>query len=297
MRLQYMLVVMLAVVALSVDASLANTESKKTNPNVRHNRVLTDGLSDMRPKRSLRAEKVIEEGNENEERGLVSNFFAKVGRLVKRKKKIDPKVIAKADDLKNSPKVDPKVIAKAEAKVLARIDSKAIANAVPAIPKKLETVRGMPKESKTLMTKLNGFVKEKRSLDAVYRSQVMEKWNNGGLFSAEGLPMYVRYSVMTTKRGGQDTYGVNLLVTKVGQEKLVKAVNVGLASGDDLAIATADRVRAGLLNKWWKEGTDAIEVARFLKGGGVVVPSVNKDVVKLYRAGQNLLHNRAERKS
>ncbi|KAG6948046.1 hypothetical protein JG688_00015268 [Phytophthora aleatoria] len=280
MRLLYMLVVMLAVVALSVDASLANTESKKTNPNVRLNRVLTDGLSDMRPKRSLRAEKVIEEGNENEERGTVSNLLAKVGRLVKRKKKIDPKVIAKAD-----------------AKVLARIDSKAIANAVPAIPKDLETVRGMPKESETLMTKLNGFVKEKRSLDAVFTSQVMKKWNNGGLFSAEGLPMYVRYSEMTTKRGGQDTYGVNLLVTKVGQEKLVKAVNVGLASGDDLAIATADRVRAGLLNKWWKEGRDAIEVARFLKGGGVVVPSVNKDVVKLYRADQNLLHNRAERKS
>ncbi|KAG3106956.1 hypothetical protein PI124_g10667 [Phytophthora idaei] len=270
MGLQYMLVVMLAVVALSVDASLANTESKKTNPNVRLNRVLTDGLSDIGTKRSLRAEKVIEVGNENEERGQVSNFFAKVGRLVKRKKKVDPKVIAKAEST--------------------RIDSKAMANAVPATPKELATVSRMPMEGKTLTMKLNGFAEEKRSLDDVFTSQVMNKWNNGGLFSAEGLPMYVRYSEMTAKRGGHDTYGVNLLVTKVGQEKLVKAVNIGLASGDDLAIATADRVRAGLLNKWWKEGRDATEVARFLKGGGVVVPTVNKDVAKLYRDRFNI-HN------
>ncbi|KAG2759350.1 hypothetical protein PC129_g17606 [Phytophthora cactorum] len=267
MGLQYMLVVMLAVVALSVDASLANTESKKTNLNVRLNRVLTDGLSDIGTKRSLRAEKVIEVGNENEERGQVSNIFAKVGRLVKRKKNVDPKVIAKVES--------------------ARIDSKAMANAVPAIPKELPTVSRMSKEDKTLTKKLNDFVEEKRSLDAVFTSQVMNKWNNG-LFSAEGLPMYVRYSEMTAKRGGHDTYGVNLLVTKVGQEKLVKAVNIGLASGDDLAIATADRVRAGLLNKWWKEGRDATDVARFLKGGGVVVPTVNKNVVKLYRDRFNI---------
>ncbi|KAG6949597.1 hypothetical protein JG687_00014758 [Phytophthora cactorum] len=267
MGLQYMLVVMLAVVALSVDASLANTESKKTNLNVPLNRVLTDGLSDIGTKRSLRAEKVIEVGNENEERGQVSNIFAKVGRLVKRKKNVDPKVIAKVES--------------------ARIDSKAMANAVPAIPKELPTVSRMSKEDKTLTKKLNDFVEEKRSLDAVFTSQVMNKWNNG-LFSAEGLPMYVRYSEMTAKRGGHDTYGVNLLVTKVGQEKLVKAVNIGLASGDDLAIATADRVRAGLLNKWWKEGRDATDVARFLKGGGVVVPTVNKNVVKLYRDRFNI---------
>ncbi|KAG3175125.1 hypothetical protein PC128_g17883 [Phytophthora cactorum] len=267
MGLQYMLVVMLAVVALSVDASLANTESKKTNLNVRLNRVLTDGLSDIGTKRSLRAEKVIEVGNENEERGQVSNIFAKVGRLVKRKKNVDPKVIAKVES--------------------ARIDSKAMANAVPAIPKELPTVSRMSKEDKTLTKKLNDFVEEKRSLDAVFTSQVMNKWNNG-FFSAEGLPMYVRYSEMTAKRGGHDTYGVNLLVTKVGQEKLMKAVNIGLASGDDLAIATADRVRAGLLNKWWKEGRDATDVARFLKGGGVVVPTVNKNVAKLYRDRFNI---------
>ncbi|KAF4033048.1 hypothetical protein GN244_ATG15036 [Phytophthora infestans] len=117
-------------------------------------------------KRSLRAEKATEELNdEDEDRGKVSAFLTKVGGWVNRKKKIDPKIAAKADDLKKSPNIGPKVLAKAdsrvlagtESKVLTRVDSKAMKNTVPAVPKELTAVNSkMSKEGKEVMKKLDG---------------------------------------------------------------------------------------------------------------------------------------------
>ncbi|ETN23978.1 hypothetical protein PPTG_00445 [Phytophthora nicotianae INRA-310] len=145
----------------------------------------------------------------------------------------------------------------------------------------------MPEEkSSEAVRMINGFVKDKKTLDDVFTSQVNTKWENT-LFKADGLPMYVRFSELTAKQRGHDTYGVNLLVTKYGQEKLMQAVNTGLSSGDDLAVATADRLRAGLLNRWWNEKKDPTEVARLLKGGNTVVPSFSKELVKKYRGQYN----------
>ncbi|KAF4138810.1 hypothetical protein GN958_ATG12019, partial [Phytophthora infestans] len=272
MRPQYvvMLLVTVATLITGVETFSVGTDSKAAK--------LSDptpltSLSDMGLKTSLRAEKATEELNdEDEERGKVSAFLTK---------KIDPKIAAKADDLKKSPNIGPKVLAKADSKVLAGIESKGrLKNTVPAVPKELTAVNSkMSKEGKEVMKKLDGFVKEQNSLEKVFASQVKGKWDNG-LFAADGLPMYVRFSELTAKQRGQDTYGVNLLVTHFGQEKLMLAVNKGLTSGDSLAAATVMRVRAGLLNKWWKEKKDVREVAHFLKGGNVVVPTVNKGVAK-----------------
>ncbi|ETM56555.1 hypothetical protein L914_00508 [Phytophthora nicotianae] len=306
MHLYYVVAFVVATLLASVEGSSMETESKEVNPTVQLDRVL---------KSSLRAEKVMEPNDElEEERGKFSEFFTKLSsKLTRRKKKVDPKVLAKADDLVNSPKVDPKVLAKADdlvnspkvdpkvlakaddlvtspkldPKVIAKADSKVATNAVKPVPKQLTAVKEMPEEkSSEAVRMINGFVKDKKTLDDVFTSQVNTKWENT-LFKADGLPMYVRFSELTAKQRGHDTYGVNLLVTKYGQEKLMQAVNTGLSSGDDLAVATADRLRAGLLNRWWNEKKDPTEVARLLKGGNTVVPSFSKELVKKYRGQYN----------
>ncbi|KAG3060251.1 hypothetical protein JG687_00008979 [Phytophthora cactorum] len=102
MRLQYVYVAVLAVFALvaGVNASSVGTEPRMANPNAHLDRALTEGLSDLRTKRLLGAG----ESNEDEERGAIANFFAKLSKLGKWKK-IDPNKLPKVD-LKKSPKVD-----------------------------------------------------------------------------------------------------------------------------------------------------------------------------------------------
>ncbi|KAG3024296.1 hypothetical protein JG687_00008978 [Phytophthora cactorum] len=138
----------------------------------------------------------------------------------------------------------------------------------------------MPKDGTNLIKKLNGFVKEKKSLDDVFSSQVDGKQK---LFDVDGLPMYVRFSEKTTElRGGKDIYGVEKLVAKFGVEDLMKIINAGLKSDNELAVATADRVRAGLVSKSWREKMQPRDVAQLLKGGKVVMDRIHQGVYKKY---------------
>ncbi|KAF1777485.1 hypothetical protein GQ600_17122 [Phytophthora cactorum] len=167
---------------------------------------------------------------------LVASVNASSLSKLGKRKKIDPNKLPKVD-LKKSPKVDPKVIAKAdsnvvtraESKVLARVDTKVTTNAVPTVPK---AVREMPKEGANLIKKLNGFVKEKKSLDDVFSSQVDGKQK---LFDADGLPMYVRFSEKTAE------------LSKSWREKMQPRDVAQLLKGGKVVM---DRIHQGVYKKY-----------------------------------------------
>ncbi|KAF4027560.1 hypothetical protein GN244_ATG20819 [Phytophthora infestans] len=113
----------------------------------------------------------------------------------------------------------------------------------------------------------------------------------GRSFDADALPLYVRISEQTAQqRGGLDQYGVGTLVTNMGQEKLMKYINLGLNSKNHVAVATAERLRAGLVSKWKTEMKPVNYVATALKGGKQANSLDNTKVVNTYRALWNEAH-------
>ncbi|ETP54836.1 hypothetical protein F442_00534, partial [Phytophthora nicotianae P10297] len=240
MRLQYLLVVALAVIAMCADASLP------VNPNVLLDR------SDVETRRILRAEKTIG-GEDNEERGAMSNFANKIAKLFKSKKVLP-------------------------------VESMTVA--VAGVPEELTMLtKAMPSEA---MNKIDKLVKgiNGKSLDDVYTAHVMEKLPLGKAFAPEALPLYVRYSEEAAKKT-DDLFGVKTLERELGLEKLVKYIELGLKSKDDLAFATAERLRVGLVSKFWKEKKIPTDMAISMKGGNRAVEKVNKDLVKKYLVQHN----------
>ncbi|EEY69679.1 secreted RxLR effector peptide protein, putative [Phytophthora infestans T30-4] len=73
MRLQCIFVVMVAILAMSVNASF--TASQGINSNVQMDQALTDSLSVVGTKRKLRAAKAIDGDDDNEERAGPSNIL------------------------------------------------------------------------------------------------------------------------------------------------------------------------------------------------------------------------------
>ncbi|ETI57118.1 hypothetical protein F441_00523 [Phytophthora nicotianae CJ01A1] len=249
LRCVYGLTVILAVVTLatSVGASSVDIDSKMVNPTAEL--ALTYGMSDTKPKRLLRAEKFIEEGGENEERGAFSNIVAKVKGLVK---------------------VDPK--------------------RMPVVPKGLATVREMPDEGNKFTLKLKDFLNKQKSLDDVYSLQVKGK-KGKKLLEPDALPMYIKFSELTAaQRGGKDMYGINALLNHVPEKDLLEIAIRGMKSTDKFTVATADRVRAGLISKWWSEKLRPHEVASLLKGGDITLDKVHKEVARLYLNTYNKVH-------
>lgn len=79
MRLNFIVLLVAAALAASVNAFSVATESKMINPVVRVDRALMDGQRDVETKRSLRTEKSSEEEDDyDEERTVVSNAMLKL---------------------------------------------------------------------------------------------------------------------------------------------------------------------------------------------------------------------------
>ncbi|KAF4046836.1 hypothetical protein GN244_ATG00661 [Phytophthora infestans] len=243
---------MVAILAMSVNASF--TASQGINSNVQMDQALTDSLSVVGTKRKLRAAKAIDGDDDNEERAGPSNIFKEFANLLKGKK-IDPAKVKPVD-----PKLD------------------------------LSIVKAMPKEEWKVTRTRNSLIKQGYSLDDVFTSKVYPKLE-GRSFDADALPLYVRISEQTAQqRGGLDQYGVGTLVTNMGQEKLMKYINLGLNSKNHVAVATAERLRAGLVSKWKTEMKPVNYVATALKGGKQANSLDNTKVVNTYRVLWNEAH-------
>lgn len=268
MRLQCIFVVMVAILAMSVNASF--TAFQGINSNVQMDQALTDSLSVVGTKRKLRAAKAIDGDDDNEERAGPSNIFKEFANLLKGKK------------------IDPAKVTPVDPKVLSGIDSRLMKNAFGELD--LSIVKAMPKEGWKVTRTRNSLIKQGYSLDDVFTSKVYPKLE-GRSFDADALPLYVRISEQTAQqRGGLDQYGVGTLVTNMGQEKLMKYINLGLNSKNHVAVATAERLRAGLVSKWKTEMKPVNYVATALKGGKQANSLDNTKVVNTYRALWNEAH-------
>ncbi|KAG7385017.1 hypothetical protein PHYPSEUDO_002029 [Phytophthora pseudosyringae] len=261
MRLHCVVLFVVAALVASVEASVGATESKAATPKVQLERALTD-WTDTGIKRRLRAEKAIEDDDKAEERGAISSLTTKLKNLLKSKKL--PKVAPKVD-----PKVDPKVLTDAA-----------------SMQKELVKVASMPKDM-TLPKKLQTMARKQKSTDDAFSTFKLGE-EGARLFKADALPAYVRFSELTVKqRGGQDMYGVKTLLHNFGEKKVITIANAGLNSKNELSVATAERMRAGLISKWWGERKSVQDVTLMLKDGGVTLSQANKEVVKTYMNAYN----------
>ncbi|KAK1941119.1 hypothetical protein P3T76_007825 [Phytophthora citrophthora] len=213
-------------------------------------------VREMGTKRSLRTEE-----DTTEER-IVKDFLIKIKDLVKSKKV--PKVVPT--------KVDPKLTKAASIKV----------------PTELTTVVAMPSQSNALQKKLNGLVKDKMTTDNAFMSLKLGD-SATKLFSADALPMYVRFLEKSSAPGATNIYqnGVKTLLKHFPEKDLIAIVNNGLQSKNKLSFATADRLRAGLVSKWWSEGKTVQEITPLLKNGAKLLSDSNKGLVAKYMLKYN----------
>ncbi|KAG1694399.1 hypothetical protein DVH05_021479 [Phytophthora capsici] len=249
MRLNLLLFAIVALIT-SINASAIQSSALKQ-----------DSLSSVRKMgttRSLRIEK------ETKEERAVSDFLTKIKNLVKSKKV--PKVVPT--------NVDPKLTKVASIKV----------------PTELSTVATMPTQSSSVQSKLNKLVKSNANTEQAFSTLKLGSPTTK-LFDADALPLFVRFLEKSSVPGAKNIYknGVETLLTHFPEKRLITIVNSGLKSKSELSFATADRLRAGLVSKWWSEGKDARGITLLLKNGEKVLSKSNKELVAKY----TLAYNRA----
>ncbi|KAL3663702.1 hypothetical protein V7S43_011117 [Phytophthora oleae] len=247
MRLNYVLLFAIATLFTSINASAAATPSTALTQDS------ASSVREMGTKRTLRTDKA------REEERAITDFLTKIKNLVKSKKVVPTQI-------------DPK---------LAKVAS-------IEVPTQLSTVVSMPTQGAKLQSKLNKLVESKKTTDQVFS---ILKLNNPAtkLFDADALPMFVRFMEKSSKSGANNVYknGVETLLTHIPEKRLIGIVNSGLQSKSELSFATADRLRAGLVSKWWSEGKTVREITPMLKNGATVLSKSNKELVAKYTVAYN----------
>ncbi|KAG1689164.1 hypothetical protein DVH05_002802 [Phytophthora capsici] len=148
----------------------------------------------------------------------------------------------------------------------------------------------MPSQSTTLQSKLNKLVTGKATTQQAF-STLKLGIPTTKLFDADALPLFVRFLEVSSPPGVKNIYknGVETLLTHFPEKRLIGIVNSGLKSKSELSFATADRLRAGLVSKWWSEGKDVRGITLLLKNREKVLSKSNKELVAKY----TLAYNRA----
>ncbi|KAG1689157.1 hypothetical protein DVH05_002795 [Phytophthora capsici] len=222
--------------------------------------LMQDSLSSVR---KMGTNRLLRIENETKEERAVSDFLTKIKNLVKPKKV--PKVAPT--------NVDPKLTKVASIKV----------------PPELSTVAKMPTQSSSVKSKLNKLVKSNANTEQAFLALKID--NRKRLFDPDVLPMFVRFLEISSPPGAKNIYknGVETLLKHLSEKDFITIVNSGLKSKSELSLATADRLRAGLVSKWWSEGKGVREITLLLKNGEKVLSKSNKELVAKY----TLAYNRA----
>ncbi|POM71663.1 Hypothetical protein PHPALM_11734 [Phytophthora palmivora] len=146
----------------------------------------------------------------------------------------------------------------------------------------------MTQDGKNLQTLLHTLVTSQKSTDDVFQvAKLGGQMKPAEMFQPDRLPMYISFSERTFRQRGHDRWGIETLLKKYPEKELAMIANSGFRRADDLSKETAEKLRAGLMNKWFMEKKKPIDVVQLLKGEKMTMDAFNRQKWRDYRDTYN----------